>query len=231
MRYDMSNVLTEARAAGDRMSGRPRSLPRMGLEDLPSREKMRSCANKASALWRHQPLLRFLEARIGRQWNVVHSEICAGNSMSNYAQRSTRILIERWVTIAITMVGSTPYSNQGPLSGGSFWVDPNDGILKMVPRERRKPTRRARQTFRQVRIDQTNRYVLINGGWFLVKFAALVSEDCGDQLNKDVVLQLPLSAGREACRQEWQEDVYACYKQQLGGARLKRLKREGVLPA
>lgn len=84
------------------------------------------------------PLYRFLQSRVGRRWDNVHSEICANLKGRNTQQQHILDHLYRYVdtNIAIDEDGK-PYSKptrfrcySPGLIYGDFYVDPRDGILR-----------------------------------------------------------------------------------------------------
>lgn len=237
MRHDMSKVHTEPSRRPDRtvVNARSRYFATTPLEELPLRENMRSPWNgfRRNQQRSYAPLKRFLASRVGQPWDKVYSEISRQNSLGNYAERETRDWLAQAVELAVTMVDDQPYNDRGHrLFEGDFWVDPRDGILKLVPAKPRQVYPRQPDNYPNVRIDDTHRYVLINDCWYFVTFAPL-ADGKGALLPKDaqdVILRLPPNADRWAYVKEWWADVYACAKQQISGKEIKRLKKQGVLP-
>lgn len=237
MRKDMSKIHTEPSRRPDRKVAKARSryFARTPLEELPLREDMRSPWHgyRREQSRSYAPLHRFLASRVGHSWDAVYSEICRRNKMDNFAEYKTREWLTDQVERNVHMVGDTPYGDRDyPLTEGEYYVDPRDGVLKVVPKKDRVPCVREPDTYPQVRINDTQRYVLVKGCWFIVTFAPL-AEGNGALLPKDtqdVILRLPPNADRWSYIREWHGSVYAASKQQIGGGLLKRLRKRGVLP-
>lgn len=237
MRNDMSKIHTEpSRKDGRKVaSAGARFLARTPLDELPMRENMRSpwSGFRREQQRSYAPLKRFLASRVGQPWNKVYSEISRQNSLDNYSEREVREWIEKEVERAVFLVDDQPCNEQGcRLTAGDLWVDPLDGILKLVPTKPRPVYPRQPDNYPNVKIDETHRYVLLKGCWFLVTFAPLAAGK-GALLPKDaqdVILRLPPNADRWDYVKEWWADVYACAKQQISGKEIKRLKKQGVLP-
>jgi len=84
------------------------------------------------------PLIRFVRSRIGRPWDDVFSEICAGLDTGSTVKMHVRQHLEDFVAIRISRGRYGEWLLDGlPLETGGrrfyprdFYVDPEDGILK-----------------------------------------------------------------------------------------------------
>lgn len=97
------------------------------------------------------PLLRFLRGSVGRPWDKVRSEICAGLSMSSAVQKHVIDHVKDFVEENPRMIDGVPHrpttfgGAKGvfrPLSSfgrwRGFYVCPKTGLLREVKREPRK---------------------------------------------------------------------------------------------
>ena len=82
--------------------------------------------------------MRFLRSRLGRPWDQVFSEICAGLDTGSTVKQHVRLHIEDYVIAPISIGRQGEWMFRGevlerPNRWGRrrlFFVDPRDGILK-----------------------------------------------------------------------------------------------------
>jgi hypothetical protein len=85
-----------------------------------------------------RPLVRFLRSRVGRPWDEVFSEICAGLDTGSTVKMHVRQHLEDFVAVRISQGRHGEWLLDGlPLDRGGhrfyprdFYVDPEDGVLK-----------------------------------------------------------------------------------------------------
>src|SRR5882762_3020335 len=125
MRSDMHKVIVERPRYGGRTARKGR-VPR-NPDSFPSREGMR----KSYGYWGKElndhlrPLRRFLRKQVGRPWNKVYSEICAGLRAGHPVHDHLRRHVFGIV------IFQRPVRQPKPFAGEVF-VDPRTGILRMV---------------------------------------------------------------------------------------------------
>jgi len=130
MRPDMHKVIVERPRFGGhgaRKGRRPRDL-----EDLPAKLGMRRpYGYHGKNLDDHLgPLRRYLRKQVGRPWNKVYSEICAGLRAGHPVHDHLRRHVFEIV------IFQRPVRQPKPFAGEVF-VDPRTGILRMVKPRRR----------------------------------------------------------------------------------------------
>ncbi|PWR24522.1 hypothetical protein DKG74_06875 [Zavarzinia aquatilis] len=82
------------------------------------------------------PLARFLRSRLGRRWDAVFSEICAGLDTRSTLKSHVRLHLDDIVLSRISIGRRGEWLSDGRVIGGTgrggrrFFVDPRDGILK-----------------------------------------------------------------------------------------------------
>jgi hypothetical protein len=84
------------------------------------------------------PLIRFVRSRVGRPWDEVFSEICAGLDTGSTVKMHVRQHLEDFIAVRISRGRYGEWLLDGlPLDQGGrrfyprdFYVDPEDGILK-----------------------------------------------------------------------------------------------------
>jgi hypothetical protein len=131
MRPDMHKVIVERPRLGGhgaRKGRRPRDL-----EDLPANLGMRRpYGHHGKDLNDHLgPLRRFLRKQVGRPWDKVYSEICAGLRSGHPLHDHLR----RHVFDYVSLPGMQPRWRQP--RAGDLYVDPRTGILRIVKPRRR----------------------------------------------------------------------------------------------
>lgn len=94
------------------------------------------------------PLKRFLRSRLGRPWDNVFSEICAGLDTASTVKQHVRLHIEDYVVTRISigrhgewMFGGEVLARPGRwFRDRPFFVDPGDGLLKDYRQYRGQPS-------------------------------------------------------------------------------------------
>lgn len=229
MREDMHKVLTEPARRGQWRWRNGAERHQLDAEELPSRESMRRpWKNRKVRRPRRNPLERFFKSRCGRLWNDVFSEICEGNRLDRFTKWELRNHIQWIVQTHIVMVDGRPQTSDGHrLWAGDFWVHPETGVLHCVPERPRRGPWQHRSNFKQISIDRTSKFVLVDGIWYRVEFAAI--PEAGEVPVRDVVFKTSIVVGGWAHRQvlrEWNAEIYAISKRQLGKRALARLRAE-----
>ena len=85
-----------------------------------------------------RPLVRFLRSRIGRRWDEVFSEICAGLDTGSTMKMHVRQHLEDFVAVRVARGRYGDWLLDGRTIGSpgrrfyppDFYVDPKDGVLK-----------------------------------------------------------------------------------------------------
>ena len=143
MRKDMSKVYHEPARRANRKTAnaRTRHFARIPPDEQPAQESM--CLGwrgfRRKPVCSDAPLARYLRSPVGQPWNVVYSEISRRNSLKNFAELLTREHLAHKVEQNVLMRADKPCNQSGtPLPGVQCYVDPRDGILKMVPSSHRR---------------------------------------------------------------------------------------------
>jgi hypothetical protein len=193
MRADMYKVIVERprRGGGDRYY---RPLP--NDDDAPARESVR--ARHKQRKWLNEnlrPLERYLASQVGRPWDKVYSEICAGIDRRNTVQQHIHQHLEDFVAVKVTIIDGELRANRRwrvlvPLSSSwsaRYYVHPENGLLLVnrLRMETLKQQRKQRQDGYASRhggiregllvIDSTNQLHRIEGVWYRIEVAPLSS--------------------------------------------------------
>jgi hypothetical protein len=179
MREDMFEVIIERPRRGNwgpRQKGRP---PRE-LDDAPRMQSM--SRRRGGTKWLNEnlaPLRRFLQKRVGRPWNDVHSEIAARLSLNSAVQKHVLDHVREMVELHAVIIDGVPHhlGTRGlwPISAthrGGWYVCPSTALLLRVPRQAREKRQRERQPERVV-LDEDNEAWRIDGIWYRVRFASV----------------------------------------------------------
>jgi hypothetical protein len=247
MRQDMYQVIVER----PRRGGYFRSeIPAPNdLEDSPRQEGLRK--RHRSRKWLNEnlaPLKRYLAAQVGRPWDKVYSEICAGVDRRNTAQQHIHQHIGNFVAIRVHRIDSTLYYDRGwrgltPLANTwspEFFVDPTHGPLclnkakihaQRTHREERKEQARAyREQVRDDRriIDANTQLHRIDGIWYRVELAPIEgSENALDAVRNTRIKYCPRCGGDKRHDNHTlfgDRKVYACSKRQLNKRELQHYR-------
>lgn len=129
MRSDMFKVIVERPRYGGHGARKGRT-PR-DLEDYPSQQGIRRPYQKdGKNLNEHlAPLRRYLRKQVGRPWNKIYSEICAGLRAGHPVHDHVRQHVFDYVDV------NHPHA-QRPLriACKDFYVDPRTGLLRINKR-------------------------------------------------------------------------------------------------
>lgn len=246
MRKDMFKVIVER----PRHGGHCRTERRTPVdEDSPARESLR---------WRHldrkglnenlRPLERYLQRQVGRPWDKVYSELCAGIDRRSTVQQHIHEHIDDFVAVRVVLIDGEPHAplywgQPQPLAGRwarRFYVDPRSGLLRLNTwREA------ARRAWRQREPEEAgSRRELapflqlhrLEGLWYAIDLAP-IPPDAGVAGVFDVVRRQRVASrdrqpkGKQPegkrivhCDPELygKDDVYAWRKRQLGAAELRQ---------
>jgi hypothetical protein len=231
MRPDMFEILIERPRGGHADRWKPGRPPRE-LDDLPRLEPMRM-RNK----WLNEnlaPLWRFLERRVGRDWNDVHAEICATLSLRSAVQKHVLDHLRHMVCTNVIFIDGWPHD--AVASGGrhrpvaawrrrGFYVCPETRRLCAVGHRRRAPRPRARD---RLRLDDEREAWRIDGVWYELRFAPLPPPGEARRYLHDLVLHRSLNdchIERALAERYGDARRYAVAKRQLSRAAIARLPR------
>lgn len=243
MRNDMFKVIVERPRRGGSYA-RERA-PHADDEGAPMQESLR---------WRHQhrkwlnenlrPLERYLHGQVGRPWDKVYSEICAGIDRRSTVQQHIHQHLADFVAMRLSIIDGRLHWLKGwgqptPLAdrwAPKLYVDPATGLLRRN-REREQLRRQERVTWSMLeqtpdRIDlgplrQLHR---LKGIWYEVELALIPPAGRGRGV-ADVVRGCTVvayghrGAGRSVVHGDralyGSDEVYARHKRQLGTRELR----------
>ena len=251
MRQDMYKVIVERPRRG---GGYRSELPAPDdLEDSPRQEGLRK--RHRSRKWLNEnlrPLERFLASQVGRPWDKVYSELCAGIDRRNTVQQHIHQHLEDFVAIRVVEINGELCNARGwralePIKnrwGPRFYVDPHTGLLVFNEarlRERQAWMTEYRETLRARRDDaRDDRLILdesaqlhrIKGVWYRIELAAITERAILDR-EIDAIRKLQL----DRCPRRYplkgiashldifgNPDVYARSKRQLNARELKHYR-------
>jgi hypothetical protein len=248
MRHDMYKVIVERpRRGGNFRSEQPAPID---LEESPRQEGLRR--RHRSRKWLNEnlaPLKRYLAAQVGRPWNKVFSDICAGIDRRNTVQQHIHLHIEDFVDLRVYDIDGVlhfkSWRGREPLESywaPEFYVDPVNGLLRLnkgrikARREydeaRRADLRAARDGRRDDRriVDADSQLHRIDGIWYRVGLARITEQAIlgreVDALRRLELYKCPrVSAhkGVPSCLDLYGDaNVYACSKRQLSARELRQ---------
>lgn len=225
MRQDMKEIIIDR----PRKSGRPDTYHTVTKDPEVTWEKMQAPYQIRKSLNdRLAPLRRFLQSRVGHQWDKVYSEICekadsrslTGNHLREHVSWMVSFDCKREKNGDVFDVkGYRPRA-------GEFYVE-GDGILRQY---NPKPFRFKRPTPPSIPIADLSEYQKINGLWFRVDFVVSnVKPETGMKLfDGKCYKEVSLGYDRTA-RKALTKILVPTRKQQLSGEEVTRLKLEEQL--
>ncbi|TXH73230.1 MAG: hypothetical protein E6Q88_05530 [Lysobacteraceae bacterium] len=194
MREDMYKVIVERPRGGRgwKLEYPSPSDPEMS----PRRESLRSRHQRRKWLNENlRPLERYLASQVGRPWDKVFSEICAGIDRRNTVQQHIHLHLGDFVAIKVVDIGGElhyvcRWGEPRPLRGKcgwgpAFYVDPRTGLLlknKAAIRERRARRTQRRERLQRLHSDlREDRRILaphvqlhrIAGVWYRIELAPI----------------------------------------------------------
>lgn len=180
MREDMHELLVE-RPRWAHRARYPRAFVRNRSggerDDAPVREALsRSRYGDKQLSENFSPLLRFLRSNVGRPWAKVHSEMAKVLAPSNAVQRHVLVHLEDFLLTNVYESEGTLWAashRRGPepiravTRRDTFYVHPRTKLLCVVPRAKRKPSRRRREPNPNVReLSPTMQLRRVSGIWY-----------------------------------------------------------------
>ncbi len=154
--------------------------------DGPTRLGMRAGYGYRSLNENLAPLRRYLHAQIGRPWNKVFSEICAGIDRHNTVQQHIHQHIRDFIAIDVDvragqLVDIAPRCGMFGLGSGisqELYVDPRTGLIRLNrnyrPWRHQLAERRRRDlaeaAMRRRVVDERTLLLLLDGVWSRVEF-------------------------------------------------------------
>lgn len=187
MRSDMGKVLVERPRSGSRhlhgKSGKgykKRVRRELVSEDGgPRREGITRMYGDLKHFGEHLgPLRRFVDANVGRPWDMVYAEISRHVDRGNVVQKHILTHLFQYVVLDVELIDGEPYRKardrsayrNRPLRGPHCWyVCPKTGLLRRAKAEPRRKRRQALTPGRLVAWVSASQFVLQSkGGWQLV---------------------------------------------------------------
>lgn len=250
MRKDMYKVIVERpRRGGGYRSEMP--MP-VDLDESPRQEGLKR--RHRSRKWLNEnlrPLERYLAAQVGRPWDKVYSEICAGIDRRNTVQQHIHQHLEDFVAMKVVRIDGILHRIRDgwpprPLDADAYrvprvYVDPESGLLRenadglRARRMRRETWRRDMQASMRIsmpwerrEIDAWTQLHCIDGVWYRVTLDLVPRSgrrDAIDRLRGIAAHLCPETrdAGATYCNLNLfgRADVYASGKRQLSARELR----------
>ena len=247
MREDMYKVIVERPRRGGNYRGE-KPAPQ-DLDDSPKQEGLKR--RHRDRKWLNEnlrPLERYLAAQVGRPWDKVYSEICAGVDRRNTVQQHIHQHLEDFVAMKVSLIEGRPHRHRAgrgpePLDsrwGPKFYVDPRSGILRenrwrTIARAQARDAHRRIMSARRSNLRDDVRIIgsdhqlhCIDGIWYRVTLAKVdksVPQDAICRLRGIAAHLCPdiCDAGRTRCNLNLfgRPDVYASDKRQLSAHELR----------
>jgi hypothetical protein len=191
MREDMYKVIVERPRRGK--DGYAAAARLRKAFDGPMRLGMRAGYGYRSLNENLAPLRRYLHAQIGRPWNKVFSEICAGIDRRNTVQQHIHQHIRDFIAIEvdvregqlIDLATRWGFRGRGSEISQGLYVDPRTGLVRpnknyrgawrhSIAEHRRRE--QAEVAGRRRKVDERNYLLLLNEIWFSVEVDVLPEE-------------------------------------------------------
>lgn len=189
------------------------------------------------------PLRRYLRAQVGRPWNKVFSEICAGIDGRNTVQQHIRQHIDDFIATKVEVRGEVlidlthrhRYRWDDSMLHQQLYVDPRSGLIRINKRyrawrdERVENARRAQAEIdaRRRTLDDDTQLHCLDGIWFHVTVSVLPVERTRQVVVKGRAVTRTIRDRRYDAilrRQVAQNDEYSAERERVYGSH----KRYGV---
>lgn len=135
MRKDMAKVIVERPRIGGKYNRKGRG-PK-SFDNQPKRESMKKMHKDRKSLNENlKPLIRFLESKVGSNWDKVYSEICENIKLDSAVQKHVRDHVFDYVRLNVEVENKKVfgtrkyYGKMMELRNGDMYVDPTTKILK-----------------------------------------------------------------------------------------------------
>ncbi len=182
MRPDMYKVIVERPRSGKRT--RYAAVRLRNSMDGPMRLGMRTNYDYLDLNGNLNPLRRYLRSQLGRPWDKVYSEICAGIDRRNTVQQHIHQHIDDFITIKVRekdgKLAAVSRGEPRELWYQELYVDPRTGIIREHRRGRRWRNAAEWRRQREEEISALRRVVSeralllrIDGIWYRVEIAPL----------------------------------------------------------
>lgn len=185
MRNDMSKLVGKSKHSARYVRRNGRMAQE--LECLPTREPMYSDRGYRSKVKNATPLLRWLEAQVGRPWTQVYAELCGRFNVRSANGLDVRDFVESYVRLKV-------YEADGELKcmgrwggevdvGSDLYVDPKSGLLSKVPvtetyrarTQRRRDEMAAELAAKRIEVSETRQLHKLEGIWYWVELQPIVA--------------------------------------------------------
>jgi len=239
MRNDMMKVIAEPARSGSSYriaKGAKVRLQREGI-DAVTHEGMGQRWNfdeRRPSRDHLNALRRYLRKQVGRRWDSVYSDICHNAPTGSYLGEHVRELVADEVHDRVTLCGDELYGRRGwKVYTGDLFVCPETNILKVHNADQAAGARRRyrhRPELEMLAVDETHKYVNIDGLWYFVTLSAIPGAEVSER-PFDVVLKEAVFAVGEKDRlyhnritRIWNGRLYASTKRQANTREVSRIK-------
>lgn len=243
MRNDMFKVIVERPRRGGSYA-RERA-PHALDEGSPMQEGVRSRHQRRKYLNENlRPLERYLHRQVGRPWDAVYSEICAGIDRRSTVQQHIHQHLVDFVAVRVSVIDGRLHwqkkwgepSRLADRWAPKLYVDPSTGLLRhnqereQVRRQERKARATKQLTPDRVAISPSRQLHRLHGIWYEVELAPIPAAGHGPGVVDVVRGRVVVAFGhRGAGRLVFHGDpmlygcgdVYARSKRQLGTRELR----------
>lgn len=118
------------------------------------------------------PLERYLYKQVGRPWDKIYSEICAGIDRRSAIGLHVMQHVPDFVAVRVTMIDGVPYQvrrwGPQPVRRG-LWVHPVTGLLLRVKPAKRQPQTVATEPEGWIRVSDSEWFENRDGLWFRLR--------------------------------------------------------------
>lgn len=243
MRNDMFKVIVERPRRGGSCA-RERA-PHALDEGSPMQEGVRSRHQHRKHLNENlRPLERYLHRQVGRPWDAVYSEICAGIDRRNTVQQHIHQHLADFVAVRVSVIDGRlhwqkRWGEPAPLAdrwAPRLYVDPSTGLLRHnrerehVRRQEREALAARQRTPDRIALSSVRQLHRLRGIWYDVELAPIPAAGHGPGVVDVVRGRIVVAYGhRGAGRLVFHGDpmlygcgdVYARSKRQLGSRELR----------
>jgi hypothetical protein len=242
MRSDMFKVIVERPRRGGSYA-RERA-PHALDDDSPMQEGVRSRHRHRKHLNENlRPLERYLHRQVGRPWDVVYSEVCAGIDRRSTVQQHIHQHLADFVAVRVSVIdgrlhGQTRWGEPTPLAdrwAPALYVDPSTGLLRLNRECQQARRQKARQATKAPAPDRVELAPLrqlhrLHGIWYDVELAPIPTASHGPGVTDVVRRCVVVAHGHRGAGRVVQHgdrarygcgDLYARSKRQLGARELR----------
>jgi len=178
-------------------------------------------------------LRRYLRKQVGRRWDTVYSDICHNAPKGSFLGNHVRELVADEVHDRVTISGDEMYGRRGwKVYTGDLYVCPETNILKVhnADEQRKRYRYHRRPELEMIGVDETHKYVNIDGLWFFVTLSDIPGAEVTER-PCDVVFKESVFAVGEKDRlyhnritRIWNGRLYASTKRQANSREVRDIK-------